>query len=134
MPEEVTAVLLAPSILYELMVEGSSPTETPHAVHVAQRLARVSDGVVFDHQAGHTWARGRLRAPTPVQRERSMSSSSIGKSALTGSAPRVAAAWLDLARRPLSVSLPRRFGSPEPLAMELDVDGPDRLRTGRARR
>jgi hypothetical protein len=39
-PEEVTAVLLAPAFTYELLVEGSSPTETPHAVRFARRLAQ----------------------------------------------------------------------------------------------
>jgi hypothetical protein len=38
-PEEVTAALLGPSYLYELVVGGSSTTETPHAVRFARRLA-----------------------------------------------------------------------------------------------
>ena len=38
-PQEVTAAMLGPSYLYELMVEGSSTTETPHAVRFARRLA-----------------------------------------------------------------------------------------------
>jgi hypothetical protein len=38
-PEDVTAALLGPSYLYELVVGGSSTTETPHAVRFARRLA-----------------------------------------------------------------------------------------------
>jgi hypothetical protein len=124
-PEEVTAVLLEPSYLYELMVEGSSATEKPHAVRFARRLAQASAGVVLDPQTEQVWARGKLRAMPPVQR---------GTIALVdvtwyvppdGTGAAAARAWLDLARRHLPEALPRRFGPYEPLSMKLDVDGPD---------
>ena len=124
-PEEVTAVLLAPSYLYELMVEGSSATEVPHAVRFARRLARASAGVVLDQQTGDVWAQGKLRAAPPAER------GSIDVVELTwyvrphGSGTRAAAAWLELARRHLPEALPRRFGHVEPLSMTLDADGPE---------
>ena len=124
-PEEVTAALLGPSDLYELMVEGSSTTETPHAVRFARRLAQASAGVVLDQQTGQVWARGKLRAAPPVQRGTIdiVELRWYVHPEVTGA--RAATAWLELARRHLPEALPRRFGSYEPLPMKLDVDGPD---------
>ena len=124
-PEEVTVALLGPSYLYELMVEGSSTTETPHAVRFARRLAQASAGVVLDQQTGQVWARGKLRAAPPVQRGTIdiVELRWYVRSEATGA--HAATTWLDLARRHLPEALPRRFGSYEPLPMKLDVHGPD---------
>lgn len=124
-PEEGTAVLLAPACLYEVLVEGSSPTETPHAVRFARRLAEASGGVVLDQQTGQTWHRGKLRTSSPVERG-SIDVVQLHWYTGTGNTESAAAqAWLDLARRHLPEALPRRFGSVEPLAMKLDTDGPE---------
>ncbi|MGZ6807657.1 MAG: hypothetical protein ACXVGG_13675, partial [Mycobacteriaceae bacterium] len=122
-PEEVTAVLLAPACLYELLVEGSSTTETQHAVRFARRLAEASGGVVLDQQTGQTWHRGKLRTSPPVERG-SIDVVQLRWYTSTGDAA-PARAWLDLARRHMPEALPRRFGSVEPLAMKLDTDGPE---------
>ena len=123
-PEEVTAALLGPSYLYELLVEGSSTTEIAHAVRFARRLARAAAGVVLDLQTGQVRVGGKLRAAPPVQR------GVIDVVELEwyvppgGAGGPAAGAWLELARRYLPEALPRRFGSYEPLPMKLDVDGP----------
>lgn len=124
-PEEVTAVLLASSWLYEVLVEGSSATDTPHAVRFARKLAEASGGVVVDQQTDQTWHRGQLRSAAPVQR------GVIDLVELRwyfrggGSGETAARAWLDLARRHLPEALPRRFGTFEPLPMKLDREGPE---------
>ena len=124
-PEEVTAVLLGPSYLYALLVEGSSATETPHAVRFARRLAKAAGGVVFDQQTDEIWARGNLRPAPSVQRGR-FDVVEVHWYVRSGTAGATAArAWLELAARYLPEALPRRFGSYEPLPMKLDVDGPE---------
>lgn len=123
-PEEVTAVMLGPRVLYDLIVEGSSATETPHAVRFARRLAQEVDGAVLDQQADDVWTRGKLRAVAPVPPGR-VDTVDVRWYAYPDVAGRdVANSWLDLARRFLPEALPRRFGSYEPLPMKLDVDGP----------
>ena len=123
-PEEVTSVLLAPAFLYELLVEGSSPTETPHAVRFARQLAQASSGVVLDQQTDQIWVRGQLRTPPAVQRglidiveiEWYVRGDTDQKNA--------APVWLDLTRRYLPEALPRRFGTYEPLQMKFSADEP----------
>ena len=124
-PEGVTAALLGASYLYELMVEGSSTTETPHAVRFARRLAQASTGVVLDQQTEQVWARGKLRALPPVQRGTISVVNVTWYVRPGGTGAAAASAWLALARRHLPEALPRRFGPYEPLSMKLDVDGPD---------
>jgi hypothetical protein len=124
-PEEVTAVLLAPSWLYEVLVEGSSATETPHAVRFARKLAEASGGVVVDQQTDQTWHRGQLRSVAPVQRGiiDLVQLHWYFRGGDSGGA--AARAWLDLARQHLPEASPRRFGTFEPLPMKLDADGPE---------
>jgi hypothetical protein len=124
-PEEVTAVMLGPSYFYELLVEGSSAVEIPHAVRFARRLAQASGGAVLDQQSGQVWARGKLRAAPPVQRGTIDIVELHWYVAGDGAGARAATAWLELARRHLPEALPRRFGSYEPLSMKLDINGPD---------
>lgn len=124
-PEEVTAALLGPSYLYEVLVEGSSSVETPHAVRFARRLAQASAGVVLDQQTGRIWARGKLRAAPLVQRGMIDVVELRWYVHPEGTGARAAETWLELARRHLPEALPRRFGSYEPLPMTLKVDGPD---------
>jgi hypothetical protein len=123
-PEEVTAVLLAPAFMYELLVEGSSPTETPHAVRFARRLAQACSGVVLDQQTGQTWARGQLRTP-PAAQPGLIDVMEVDWYVRGDSDRRNAArAWLDLTRRYLPEALPRRFGTYEPLPMKFSADDP----------
>lgn len=124
-PEEVTAALLGPSCLYEVVVEGSSTTETPHAVGFARRLAQASAGVVLDQQTGQVWARGKLRTAPAVQRGTIAVVDVTWYVRTGGTGADAARAWLDLTRMHLPEALPRRFGPYEPLAMKLGVDGPD---------
>jgi hypothetical protein len=124
-PEEVTAVLLGPSYLYELLVEGSSTVEIPHAVRFARRLAQASGGAVLDQQSGQVWARGKLRAAPPVQRGTIDIVELHWYVGADGAGAGAATAWLELAHRHLPEALPRRLGSYEPLSMKLDVDGSD---------
>lgn len=122
-PEEVTAVLLGAAYLCELMVEGSSATETPHAVRFARRLATASDGVVVDQQSGEVWTRGKSRAVPVVQRGTTDIVQVRWYVPPEGTGTRAADAWLRLARRYLPEALPRRFGPVEPLSMKLELDG-----------
>lgn len=124
-PEEVSAVSLAPSYLYELMVEGSSDTEIPHAVRFARRLAQASGGVFLDQQTDGVWARGKLRTAPPVPRGTIDIVQAHWYVRPDGAGAHAASGWLDLARRYLPEALPRRFGTYEPLSMKLDVEGPD---------
>lgn len=124
-PEEVTAVLLAPTCLYELLVEGSSPTDIPGAVRFARRLAAASGGVVLDQQTGQTWHRGKLRTSPPVERGSIDVVQLHWYTRLRDTEGATARAWLDLARRHLPEALPRRFGPVEPFAMKLKADGPE---------
>lgn len=124
-PEEVTAVLLGPTCMYELLVEGSSAAETPHAVRFARRLAEASGGVVLDQQTGLTWHRGRLRTSSPVLRGTIDVVQLHWYTSLADTDGATARAWLYLARRHMPEALPRRFGTVEPFAMKLDTDGPE---------
>jgi hypothetical protein len=121
-PEEVTGVLLGAEYLYEVLVEGSSTTEIPHAIRFARTIAEASDGVVLDQQTGEIWQRGKLRTAPKVER---------GKTDIVdvhwyvrgGANPESSALqWLALAKRHLPEALPRRFGTYEPLPMKMDLD------------
>jgi hypothetical protein len=124
-PEEVTAVLLGPSHVYELMVEGSSAGGAQDAVRFARRLARASAGAVLDQQTGQVWAGGKLRSPPAVDRGTVDVVELRWYVQASGTGEPAARTWLDLARQHLPEAMPRRFGSWEPLSMKLDVVGPD---------
>lgn len=62
-PDEVTAVLLDARVMYELLVEGSSTTEAPHAVRFGRRLAEATRVALLDSQTDQVWTRGKLRTP-----------------------------------------------------------------------
>jgi hypothetical protein len=124
-PEEITAAMLEPSYMYELLVEGSSATEVPHAVRFARRLAEATNGVLLDQQIGKTWHRGQLRHCAPVQRGTIDIVDIRWYVRASASGPDAAAAWLELAATLLPEALPRRFGTYEPLALKLDRDGPE---------
>jgi hypothetical protein len=123
LPAEVTVAALDISQFYELLVEGSSSTEIPHAIKFARRLADSAGGVVLDQQTGQIWSRGKLRQAPPVEagvvstvqvRWYTHAASDTGKAA---------EAWVALARRHLPEALPRRYGTSEPLQHRLDDGG-----------
>jgi hypothetical protein len=131
-PDEVTAVVLGATCVYELLVEGSAASEIPHAVRFARRLADASSGAVMDQQSGETWTRGKLRTPDRVERGTIDVVQLVWYTADGDTDGEAARAWLELARRHLPEALPRRFGPAEPLAMKLDEDGPDAFVAGAA--
>ena len=124
-PEEVTALLLEPRYLYEVMIEGSSPSEVAHAVRFARKLAQAAKGVVVDQQEGTIWSRGKMRVPPKVERGR-IDVVEMRWWVTDQTAPDAgAAAWLEVARRHLPEALPRRWGVYEPLSENADPDQPD---------
>jgi hypothetical protein len=122
-PDEATAAALDASHFYELLVEGSSSSEVPHATKFARRLADAADGVVLDQQTGQVWSRGKLRQAPRVEagvvstvevRWYTHTATDTGKAA---------EAWLRVARHHLPEALPRRYGTYEPLQNRLDNGG-----------
>lgn len=122
-PEEVTAVLLDAAVMYEVLVEGSSPTETPHAVKFGRRLAEATRGAVLDQQTGQVWTRGKLRTP-PRAEAGTVSVVEVRWYVRSDfAAAETAATWVRLARRHMPEALPRRYGTYEPLSRKLDAGG-----------
>ncbi len=122
-PSEVTAVMLAPKWMYELVVEGSSSTGTSQAIRMARRLAGASNGVVLDQQTDQTWARGRMRKVAPVERGHTDIVELRWYSRRVDEPADLADRWLSHAHELLPEALPRRFGPVEPFAGRLDRDG-----------
>ncbi len=122
-PDEVTAVLLDASCFYELLVEGSSSVETPHAIRFARNLAVATQGAALDQQTGQVWTRGKLRAAPSV--ERGTVSTVEVRWYVRGEfdAGRTALTWTRLSHRHLPEALPRRYGTFEPLQSKLGVGG-----------
>jgi hypothetical protein len=131
-PDEVTAAVLGPTCVYELLVEGSAASEIPHAVRLARRLAEASSGAVLDQQSGQTWTRGKLRTADRVERGTIAVVELVWYTADGDTDGSAARAWLELARRQLPEALPRRFGPSEPLAKKLESDGPEAFVAGAA--
>jgi hypothetical protein len=122
-PEQVTAVLLDAAYMYELLVEGSSSTETPHAVKFGRRLAEATHGALLDQQTDHVWTRGRLRTP-PRAKAGTVSVVEVRWYVRSDfDAADAAAIWTRLARKHLPEALPRRYGTYEPLSRKLDNGG-----------
>jgi len=122
-PEHVTAVLLDAAYIYELLVEGSSSTETPHAVKFGRRLAEVTQGALLDQQTDQVWTRGKLRTP-PHAEAGAVSVVEVHWYVRSDfDAANAATTWTRLARRHLPEALPRRYGTYEPLSHKLDNGG-----------
>jgi hypothetical protein len=121
-PEEVVAALPAPSFMYFVMVEGSSPVGVRHAVKYARRLAEVARGAVHDQQTGRVWIRGKLVTP-PRTEQRVFATVEIHWYVPVGfDAAQTAAAWTRLAQQHVPQALPRRYGATEPLQHRF-IDG-----------
>ena len=125
-PDEITALMLDASVLYDLGVEGSATAEIPHAIRFARRLAAAVNGVVEDPQLGTYWTRGKLRRVEPVE-SKSADTVELYWFAPIDSVTRAPEIWLSSARRWLPEALPRRFGVTEPLQSRLDRDGDQRF-------
>lgn len=129
-PEEVTAAMLSPRYLYQVVVEGSAEASIPHAVRVARRTAQASDGAVLDQQTGQTWSRGRLRAAPRVE------SGTVDivelrwyvRDGFDGAEH--ARAWTRQAKRWFPEALPRRYGLVEPLQEKYAASGGDEALAG----
>lgn len=125
-PEEVTAVLLGATHLFQVSVEGSSSADVPYATRFSRRLAQRLGGVVVDQQTDEVWARGAARVaakpPTNV-RINVIDLNWYARSASIGDD--FGARYVSLCRRLLPEALPRRFGEFEPLQGKLADAGDD---------
>lgn len=114
-PEDVTARVLGPRYQYEVLVEGSSSTEVPHAVGFARRLARALDGAALDLQTEEVWSRSGGRTVTAPERQERISVVTLTWYTPAGQLADPAGVLVDAAQRYLPEALPRRFGEYEPL-------------------
>ncbi|MCB0893755.1 MAG: hypothetical protein KDB51_18370 [Propionibacteriaceae bacterium] len=123
-PKDVAPLVLEPHYFYEVVVEGSSASEVPHAARFARRLAHRCSGVVVDEQEGTVWSRGKLR--TPPKADRGLVDIVELRWWITSRTDPVeaAAAWVELAGRHLPEALPRRWGVVEPLSDKPDSEHP----------
>ncbi|WP_409483694.1 hypothetical protein [Arsenicicoccus dermatophilus] len=121
---EVTAAVLGAAVQYAVLVEGSIPSEIPHAIRFARRLAAALDGAALDRQTGQVWARRGLRAtarPAPDTRVSTLELSWWCRSVdITEEAARTV---LDAVESLLPEALPRRFGVLDPLQGNVSRDG-----------
>jgi hypothetical protein len=67
-PTDVVNVVLGTRFLYSIPLEGAAPSEIPHAVRFARRLAQVLDGAVIDQQTDEVWSPTIARRQTAHQR------------------------------------------------------------------
>jgi len=124
-PSEVVGAALDVSCFYELLVEGSTASEIPHAVRFGRTLAAAANGVLLDQQTGKLWSRGKLRQASRVD-SGVVSTIELRWYVRTAEDDGAAAdAWLKLAHRHLPEALPRRYGTFEPLGHRLEDDGSD---------
>jgi hypothetical protein len=110
-PEEVAAAAFGAAHLYGVLVEGSSATETPHALKFARRLADASSSVVLNQQTGQIWSRGKLRQAPRVETGVVSTVEVRWYTHTAADAGKAAEAWLILARRHLPEALPRGYGT-----------------------
>jgi len=123
-PEEVTAAVLGPTRLVEVLVEGSAESEIPHAIRAARRIAAAIDGAVLDPQTGTVFRGGRSRSAEPVERGYvSVVEVHWYVRAQDGDRISAARAFVAAAKRHLPEALPRRYGSFEPLQKRWDDGG-----------
>ena len=123
-PEEITAVMLNPTHLYTVTVEGSSQPSIPHAIRFSRKAVALLEGAVLDQQADGVWSRGASRsAPKPAREERVNTVNLRWYMLREELDPQTATKYLALCRRFLPEALPRRFGGYEPLQGKLAVDG-----------
>jgi hypothetical protein len=122
-PEEVTAFVLAPRFLYEVVVEGSASVEVRHAEKVARRLAQAVSGVVLDQQTGQVWKRGQLRTAPRVEAGLAATVNVRWYVRAAEDPGAAALVWTELSRRWMPELLPRRYGEFEPLPHKHEEGG-----------
>lgn len=120
-PSDVTAKVLGVRYLYSVMVEGSSPTEVPHAIRIARLIATNNRGAAVDQQTGRVWSRHGLRKPRVPPRDARVSCLDLDWYCLDADVPSDASnIFVTAARDLLPEALPRRFGEFEPLQGRTD--------------
>ncbi|WP_369745618.1 hypothetical protein [Paenarthrobacter sp. AMU7] len=123
-PEEITAVILAPKFLYQVAVEGSDRTSIPSAVRFSKKLAEATTGAAYDIQTGDIWPRKSLRTPSKPAKNTQVRAVQIEWYYLVNEAPiDIPEIYCRLARKYLPEALPRRFGTYEPFAGNFERDG-----------
>jgi hypothetical protein len=120
-PDDVMPHVLDPNTSWQVVVEGSSPTETRVARRFAKQLALAAGGVAFDEQTeeilGAKRSRKVARPEAPLVHTFELNWYS------PVSDPPPPRIWLDLATSFFPEALPRRYGEWEPLKYRLDRDG-----------
>lgn len=123
-PDEVTAVLLDPTVVFNVTVEGSAAVDVPYAVRFARQLAQATEGVVLDKQTDDVWAKGVGRPARKPDRGQRANVIEFNWYALRASVDsEFGASYIARCRRLLPEALPRRFGEYEPLQAKLAETG-----------
>lgn len=120
-PEDVVPQVLDPATSWQVVVEGSSPTEIAPARRFAKALAQAARGVALDEQTedvlGAKKSRHVDRPGAEIVRVLDLEWYS------PASAPPAPALWLELAKKLFPEALPRRYGGYQPYPYRLDRDG-----------
>ncbi|OBH20924.1 hypothetical protein [Mycolicibacter sinensis] len=121
LPDDVVPLVLDPTTSWQVIVEGSTPTEIAPACRFAKALAHAARGVAVDEQTedvlGAKKSRQIPRPTTEFVRLLELEWYS------PASAPPAPALWLELAKKLFPEALPRRYGGYEPYPYRLDRDG-----------
>lgn len=120
-PEDVVPHVLDPATSWQVVVEGSSPSEIAPARRFAKSLAQASRGVAVDEQTEDVLGGKKPRRVDRPATERVRLLDLEWYS--PASAPPAPALWLELARKLFPEALPRRYGGYQPYPYRLDRDG-----------
>lgn len=128
-PSEVLTHVLEPRFQWNVLVEGSSAAEVPHARKFAKRLAVAVEGMAVDEQTGELLAKVGTRAMSAPAKGTRIRVLELSWYDLAESVPTDPVDdWLEVCGQLLPEAMPRRFGDYEPLQHRLDRDGPALLR------
>lgn len=124
-PVEVTAAVLGPRFLYQVISEGTEEdAATAHAVRFARKLAKEAGGAVYDVQTGEVWPKKSARSPVPPRKEMQTDIVEVQWHIPAVDCPKdLAARFLEVAHRYLPEALPRRYGVYEPFQGRFEKDG-----------
>lgn len=123
-PTDVVNVVLGTRFLYSITLEGAAPSEIPHAVRFARRLAQVLDGAVIDQQTDEVWSRSHSRTIQKPQKESRVATVDVNWYCLREELdPDAARLFVATAQQLLPEALARRFGEYEPLQGKLADSG-----------
>jgi hypothetical protein len=126
LPEVVAERAVGVRVLYQLSVPTSSRAAVSLATEIAQSVADLVDGVLYDPQRSRViWPRGakrRLQLPKTNRVDVLKLHWYVSRQELK---QHLAANVLDVIARRLPEALPRRFGNYEPLQHRLDESGHD---------